>query len=108
MINAPPPDPTASLDAELRSEDDGMPEHPAKAADPVSWAEEYEEREKLHTLGYPAHPLAQAWTDFSHRVSRYLDRLPPLPRTQIATLSTVAGVAAGLAVYMLYFRRSRY
>ena len=31
----------ADLLAELRSEDDGMPEHADKAADPVRWAARY-------------------------------------------------------------------
>ncbi len=35
-----PHDETADRAAEERSEDDGMPEHPAKARDPARWAAE--------------------------------------------------------------------
>lgn len=35
-----PHDATADRAAEERSEDDGMPEHPAKARDPARWAAE--------------------------------------------------------------------
>jgi hypothetical protein len=37
-------DETADRAAEERSEDDGMPEHPAKARDPARWAAERPER----------------------------------------------------------------
>ena len=37
-------DETADRAAEERSEDDGMPEHPAKARDPARWAAERLER----------------------------------------------------------------
>jgi hypothetical protein len=37
-------DETADRDAEERSEDDGMAEHPAKARDPARWASERRER----------------------------------------------------------------
>jgi hypothetical protein len=39
-----PHDETADRAAEERSEDDGMPEHPAKARDPARWAAERRER----------------------------------------------------------------
>jgi hypothetical protein len=39
-----PHDETAERAAEERSEDDGMPEHPAKARDPERWAAERRER----------------------------------------------------------------
>ncbi len=39
-----PHDETAGRAAEERSEDDGMPEHPAKARDPARWAAERRER----------------------------------------------------------------
>lgn len=105
MIN-PPPDPAASLEAEQRSEDDGMPEHPAKAADPVTWAETLVEREKDHAAGYPTHPIGQAWTDLVHSVSRLADRVRPA--RPVTTLSTVAGIGAGLAIYLLFFRNGRH
>ena len=38
-----PHDETADRAAEERSEDDGMPEHPAKARDPARWAAERRE-----------------------------------------------------------------
>jgi hypothetical protein len=42
--------------AEERSEDDGMPEHPAKARDPIQWAAGRRERVRQHRLGYsPGH-----------------------------------------------------
>jgi hypothetical protein len=39
-----PADEIADRAAEERSEDEGMPEHPAKARDPVRWAAERGER----------------------------------------------------------------
>jgi hypothetical protein len=39
-----PADEVADRAAEERSEDEGMPEHPAKARDPVRWAAERGER----------------------------------------------------------------
>ena len=39
-----PHDEIADRAAEERSEDDGMPEHPAKARDPARWAAERRER----------------------------------------------------------------
>src|SRR4030088_316889 len=95
MINAPP-DSAASLEAEQRSEDDDMPEHPQKAADPVSWADEQVEREKAAALGYPTNPVAQAWTDLMHTALRLLDRVRPTrPATAISATSAVAGIGAG-------------
>ena len=43
-----PQDETAARAAEERSEDDGMPEHPAKARDPARWAAERRERTDRH------------------------------------------------------------
>ena len=104
MIN-PPPDPVATLEAEQRADDDGMPEHPAKAADPIRWAETLVEREKEHTLGYPAHPVAQAWTDLLHTVDRLIGRVRP--HRPAITLTTAAAVGAGVAVYLLLLRNDR-
>jgi hypothetical protein len=107
MINAPP-DPAASLEAEQRSEDDGMPEHPQKAVDPVSWADEQVEREKAATLGYPTHPVGQAWTDLMHTALRLLDRVRPARRaTAISAASAVVGIGAGIAIYLLWIRNGR-
>jgi hypothetical protein len=50
MITAPP-DPAASLEAEQRSEDDGMTEHPQKAVDPAAWGEYRVDRETAAALG---------------------------------------------------------
>jgi hypothetical protein len=105
MLNSPP-DPGATLEAELRSEDDGMPEHPGKAADPAGWADTLVEREKEHTLGYPTHPVAQAWTDLIHSAARLIDSVRP--QRPIVTASTVIGLGAGLAVYMLFMRNGRH
>jgi hypothetical protein len=108
MINAPP-DPAATLEAEQRSEDDGMPEHPSKAADPVSWADSLEEREKAATLGYPTHPVGQAWTDLIHTAVRLLNRVRPTRHeTAISAASAVAGIGAGMAIYLLFLRGDRY
>jgi hypothetical protein len=104
MLN-PPPDPTATLEAELRADDDGMPEHPVKAADPVAWAETLVEREKEHALGYPTHPVAQAWTDLINSAARLIDSIRPT--RPVLTTSTVLGLGAGLAVYMLFMRSGR-
>lgn len=41
-------DEAADRAAEERSEDDGMPEHPAKARDPARWAAERRERTGHH------------------------------------------------------------
>jgi hypothetical protein len=105
MLNSPP-DPTATLEAEQRAEDDGMPEPPAKAADPAGWADALVEREKQYALGYPTHPVAQAWTDLIHSAARLVDSVRP--QRPVVTLSTVAGVAAGLAVYVLFLRNGRH
>ena len=50
----------AKLDAEIadraaeeRSEDEGMPEHPAKARDPVRWAADRRERVSQRRSGHP-------------------------------------------------------
>jgi hypothetical protein len=104
MLN-PPPDPDASLEAEQRADDDGMPEHPLKATDPVSWADDLAEREKIHAAGYPIHPVARAWADLTHTASRLVDRLTPA--RPVMTTSTVLGIGAGLAIYMLLLRNGR-
>ena len=105
MIN-PPPDPVATLEAEQRADDDGMPEHPAKSADPVGWAETLEEREKEHSAGYPTSPLGQVAADLLNSFHGFIDRIRPA--RPVATLSTVAAVGAGIAVYLLFIRRDRY
>ena len=104
MINAPP-EPAEHEAAELRSEDDGMPEHPAKAADPVSWAEETIEREKAHALGYPTSALGRAFADVVQSLDRIALRFRPEPRNAALTLGLAAG--AGLAVYLLTKKRPR-
>jgi hypothetical protein len=104
MLNSPP-DPAATLAAEQRAEDDGMPEHPAKAADPAGWADMLVEREKEHALGYPTHPVAQAWTDLIHSAARLIDSVRP--RRPVLTTSTVISLGAGLAVYLLFLRNGR-
>jgi hypothetical protein len=100
-----PPDPAATLEAEQRADDDGMPEHPAKAADPIAWAETLVEREKEHALGYPTHPVAQAWTDLIHSAARLVDSVRP--QRPVVTASTLLGAGAGLAVYLLFMRNGR-
>jgi hypothetical protein len=104
MLNSPP-DPTATLDAEQRADDDGMPEHPAKAADPAAWADTLVERERQQALGYPTHPVAQAWTDLIHSAARLIDGVRP--RRPVVTASTVLGLGVGLAVYALFIRNGR-
>jgi hypothetical protein len=104
MINAPP-EPAEHEAAELRSEDDGMPEHPAKAADPAGWAKETAEREKVHALGYPTSALGRAIADVLHSLDRIALRFRPEPRNAALTLSLAAG--AGLAAYLLTRKRSR-
>ena len=105
MIN-PPPDPVATLEAEQRADDDGMPEHPAKAANPVGWADTLEVREKEHAAGYPTSPLGQAAADVLHGIHRLIDRIRPA--RPVTTLSTVAAVGVGIAVYLLFIRNDRY
>lgn len=104
MIN-PPPDPAEHEIAELRSEDDGMPEHPAKAEDPAAWAEETAEREKIHAAGYPAGALGRAWADLVQSVDRLALHLRP--ETRDAALKLGAAAAAGLAVYLLTRKKPR-
>lgn len=105
MLNAPP-DPAASLEAEMRADDEGMPEPPEKVAHPRAWARELEEREKLHAAGYPVHPIGRAWMDVLHSLSRLLGDLRP-PR-RATTTAAVAGVGLGLAVYFLLLRNRSY
>jgi hypothetical protein len=103
MLNAPP-DPDANLEAELRADDDGMPEPPLRAANPRAWARDREEREKFHAAGYPVHPVGRAWTDLLHSASRLLDHLRPPPRS----VTTIAGIGVGIAVYLLLSRNGRH
>ncbi len=104
MIN-PPPDPAATLEAEQRADDDGMPERPAKAADPVAWADTLDAREKEHTLGYPTHPVGQAFADLLHTFNSLIDRVRPA--RPVTTLSAIAAVGAGMAIYLLFIRNDR-
>jgi len=106
MLKNAPPDPAANLEAEMRADDEGMPEPPEKVAHPRTWARELEEREKLHAAGYPVHPVGRAWADVLHSLSRVLGDLRP-PR-QVTTATTIAGIGVGLAVYYLLFRDRRY
>jgi len=106
MLKNAPPDPAASLEAELRADDDGMPEPPLKAEHPRAWARELDEREKLHAAGYPVHPVARAWADVLHSLSRLAGDLRP-PR-RVTTTATVAGIGVGLAAYYLLLRSRRY
>lgn len=105
MLNAPP-DPDANLEAELRADDDGMPEPPLRAKHPRTWARDRVEREKYHAAGYPVHPVGRAWTDLLHSASRLIHDLRP-PR-QVTTVVTVASIGIGLATYFLLLRNGRY
>jgi hypothetical protein len=49
-----PTDQVADREAEERSEDEGMPEHPAKARDPVRWAADRGLRMGQHTTERPS------------------------------------------------------
>lgn len=98
MLNAPP-DPAANLEAEMRADDEGMPEPPLKVAHPRAWDKEREEREKLHAAGYPVHPVSRAWADVLHSTSRLLGHLRPPPR--MTSTTAIAGVGLGLAAYFL-------
>jgi hypothetical protein len=104
MINAPP-EPTENHAAARRREHDGMPEHPAKAADPVSWAEETAEREKVHALGYPTSSLGRAITDVLQSLDKIAIRFRPETRNAALTLGLAAG--ASLAVYLLTRKKPR-
>jgi hypothetical protein len=106
MLKNAPPDPAANLEAELRADDDGMPEPPQKAEHPRAWARTLDEREKLSAAGYPVHPVARAWADMLHSLSRLLDDLRP-PR-RVTTMATIAGLGVGLAAYFLLLRNKRY
>ena len=101
MLNAPP-DPDANLEAELRADDDGMPEPPLRAENPKAWDKDRAEREKFHAAGYPVHPVGRAWTDLMHSASRVLDHLRP-PRS-MTTATAIAGIGVGIAVYLLLRR----
>jgi hypothetical protein len=106
MLKNAPPDPAANLEAEMRADDEGMPEPPQKVAHPRAWARELEEREKLQAAGYPVNPVGRAWADLLHSVSRLLEDLRP-PR-RVTTTATIAGIGAGLAVYFLLLRNRRH
>jgi hypothetical protein len=106
MLKNAPPDPAASLEAEMRADDEGMPEPPQKVAHPRAWARELEEREKLHAAGYPVHPVSRAWTDLLQSLSRLLGDLRP-PR-RVTTTVTIAGIGVGIAAYFLLLRNRRY
>jgi hypothetical protein len=94
-----PPDPAAAHEAELRSEDDGMPVHPAKSDDPAAYAETHEERERAAAAGYPAHPVARAVADANHLIASVVDELTA-PRNRMVV--TVAGLLGfGLAALLL-------
>ena len=104
MLNAPP-DLAASLEAELRADDDGMPEHPLKTAHPRAWARDHAEREKLHAAGSPVHSVGRAWTDLLHSANRLIDDLRP--RRPVTTAVTIAGIGVGIAAYFLLLRNRR-
>ena len=89
MIN-PPPDPKGAEQAELRSEDDGMPVHPEKSADPVAWAAGRVEREKSGAAGYPVHPIARALADILHVLFGHT-RTP-----KVRTLVNMVAIGVGL------------
>jgi hypothetical protein len=94
-----PPDPTAAEEAELRSEDDGMPVHPAKSANPAGYAADHDERERAAAAGYPTSPIWRACADMTHSVTAIVDELlAPKNRTVV----TVAGlIGFGLTVVLL-------
>jgi len=106
MLKNAPPDPDANLEAELRADDDGMPEPPLRAENPKAWDKDRAEREKYHAAGYPVHPVGRAWADLMHSASRLLNDLRP-PR-QVTTAVTIAGIGIGLAAYFLLLRKERY
>jgi hypothetical protein len=97
-----PPDPETAQQAELRSEDDGMPVHPAKERDPVGYADTHEEREKAAAAGYPAHPVARALVDAGYIVTSLIDDLRA-PRNRLAV--TAAGLI-GFSLAALVLTRS--
>ncbi len=102
------PDPAATLEAEQRADDDGMPEHPAKAADPIAWAETLVEREKEHALGYPTNPLRPlAGQTCCTAAARLVDRVQAgaSGRDRVDHRSRAGG--PGLAVYLLFMRNGR-
>lgn len=106
MLKNAPPDPAASLEAELRADDDGMPEPPLRAENPRAWDRDRVEREKYHAAGYPVSPVGRAWTDVLHSAGRLVDDLRP-PRS-VSTVATIAGIGLGLAAYLLLTRNGRY
>jgi hypothetical protein len=93
-----PPDPAEHEAAELRSEDDGMPEHPAKAANPVTWADETAEREKNYALGYPTSAVGRAFTDVMQSLDTIASRFRP--ETRDAAMKLGLAAAAGFIVYL--------
>jgi hypothetical protein len=106
MLKNAPPDPAANLEAEMRADDEGMPEPPEKVAHPRAWARELEEREKLHAAGYPVNPVGRAGMDVLHSLSRLAGDLRP-PR-RVTAAAAIAGIGLGLAAYFLLFRDWRY
>ena len=106
MLKNAPPDPAANLEAEMRADDEGMPEPPQKVAHPRAWARELDEREKLHAAGYPVHPVGRAWMDVLHSLSRLRDDLRP--RRRVTMTVAVAGIGVGFATYFLLLRNRRY
>jgi hypothetical protein len=99
MINLPP-DPEGAEQAEQRSEDDGMPVHPEKVANPVAWADSRVERERAAAAGYPSHPLAQASMNIIHTLFRLLDHARAPKNRTVVTVAAV-GVGLILAAYLL-------
>src|ERR1700754_2167270 len=94
-----PPDPAGAQDAELRSEDDGMPVHPEKTQDPAKYADTHDERERNAAAGYPTHPVGRAVADLNHRLASAIDDLVA-PRNR--TVVVVAGaIGFGLAALLL-------
>ena len=94
-----PPDPSAAEQAELRSEDDGMPVHPDKSDDPVAYADGHVERARRADAGYPVGTIGRAYADASLAVTGIVDDLlAPKNRTVVA----VAGLLGfGLAALLL-------
>jgi len=101
MMNVPP-DPSAAETAELRSEDDGMPVHPAKSEDQAGYAAEHAERERKVAAGYPVSRIGRAYADAIHSASHFVDDLLA-PKNR--SLVTVAGLL-GFGLAMLLIERS--
>jgi hypothetical protein len=97
-----PPDPETAQQAELRSEDDGMPVHPVKERDPIGYANTHAEREKAAAAGYPIHPVGRLLSDASFILTSLVDDLRA-PRNRLAV--TAAGLV-GFGLAALFFARS--